>query len=259
MKSVAQGHYLSRRHRGDVLSQLRAACHHLLWPAKCMFCEALIEDQSEQLCTECWTDVLACTGGSYCPSCACEVSEYAVIDQQCPACAGQNRPVDAMARVGVYDKRFHEMVLSFKKGATELRHILVPLLDSTLTGCSFYSRIDLFVPVPLHWTRRLVRGYNQAAVLARCLTHPSARLCHALVRVRATRIQPNMASHAKRRRNVKDAFAVKQSQHVKNRCVCLVDDITTSGATLQECAKVMKQAGATQVYALVLAVAGQGR
>jgi ComF family protein len=164
-----------------------------------------------------------------------------------------------MVRVGVYDKRFHEMVLSFKKGATELRHILVPLADCALKGSAFYSEIEVFVPVPLHWTRRLVRGYNQAAVLARGLTHPTARVFQALSRVRATRIQPTMASLAQRRRNVHKAFAVKRPRQTAGRCVCLIDDITTSGATLHECAKALKQAGARQVYALVLAKAGHGR
>lgn len=245
--------------RGDALWPLKAACHHLFWPARCTHCGVCLEDQSEQLCAECWADVLSCTSGSYCPTCAREVSEYAVIDQRCPACAGQNRIVDGMARAGVYDKRFHEMVLSFKKGATELRHILVPLIDSALKGSHFYAQIDAFVPVPLHWTRRLVRGYNQAAVLARQLSHPNARVSTALARVRATRIQPLMTSHAQRRGNVLGAFAVKSPKRIAGRRLCLVDDITTSGATLQECAKVLKRAGAEQVYALVLAVAGQGR
>lgn len=246
-------------HRGNVLSLLTSAGHHLLWPAQCLFCGALLADQDEQLCADCWTDVLDCTSGSYCPTCAREVSEYAVLDRRCPECAGQIQTVDGMVRVGVYDKRFHEMVLSFKKGATELRHILVPLADSALKGCAFYRTIDVFVPVPLHWTRRLARGYNQAAVLARGLTHPHARLCRALVRVRATRIQPHMASPAQRRKNVARAFSVKRPTQIAGRNICLVDDITTSGATLHECAKVLKQAGAVQVYALVLAKAGHGR
>lgn len=151
------------------------------------------------------------------------------------------------------------MVLSFKKGATELRHILVALARSTLEGSGFQDKIDLFVPVPLHWTRRLSRGYNQAAVLARGLAHPGPGLCMALKRGRATRIQPLMASQAQRRQNVRGAFAIKVSGRVAGRRVCLVDDITTSGATLDECARVLKEAGAKNVYALVLAVAGQER
>lgn len=244
--------------RADVFWPLKAACHHLLWPAQCMHCGACLEDQSEHLCAECWADVLSCTSGAYCPTCAREASEYAVIDHRCPACANQKRNLNGIVRVGVYDKRFHEMVLSFKKGATELRHILVPLADSALKGCDFYTQIDVFVPVPLHWTRRLIRGYNQATVLARQLSHPKARVSSALARVRATRIQPLMTSHAQRRGNVLGAFAVKSPNQIAGRRLCLVDDITTSGATLHECAKVLKQAGAKRVYALVLAVAGHG-
>ena len=239
------------------LGGLKAACHHLLWPARCMHCGVGVDDQSELLCEVCWADVLTCSSGAYCPTCAREVGEYGVIDLRCPACAGENRALDGIARVGVYDRRFHEMLVSFKKGATELRHIFTPLANSALEGSAFYTQIDLFVPVPLHWTRRLSRGYNQADVLARKLSHPHASVCAALARVRATRIQPLMISRAQRRRNVQGAFAVKSPRRIAGARLCLVDDITTSGATLHECAKVLKQAGAKQVNALVLAVAGQ--
>ncbi len=244
---------------GDVLFQSKAAFFHLLWPAQCVFCSTLLEDQSERLCVACWADVLSCASGSYCPTCATEVSEYALIDGRCPACSGLQRTVDGIARVGVYDKRFHEMVLSFKKGATELSDILVSLADSALKGSAFYGRIDRFVPVPLHWTRRLARGYNQADVLARRLSHPTAKRCCALKRIRATGIQPNMTSAAQRRKNVQGAFTVKQAAAIRGHTLCLIDDITTSGATLHECAKVLKQFGAKRVYALVLAKAGKNR
>jgi ComF family protein len=111
--------------------------------------------------------------------------------------------------------------------------------------------------VPLHWTRRLRRGYNQSQLLAKQLHQPRARISTDLVRVRRTRAQPQVATPAARARNVAGAFVVRYGHGFAGRRVCLVDDIKTSGATLNECAKALKEAGAARVYALVLAVAGQ--
>ena len=128
-----------------------------------------------------------------------------------------------MARCGVYDRRFQEMILRFKRDNTELLRILVPLANSAFTGSPFYGRIDLLVPVPLHWTRRLRRGYNQASLIARRLRHPKVKVSESLIRIRATRPQPSMTSRAQRRRNVKGAFRVRNPYVIKGRTLCLVD------------------------------------
>jgi ComF family protein len=131
------------------------------------------------------------------------------------------------------------------------------LANSSLQGSSFFNEIEFFVPVPLHWTRRLFRGYNQSLVLTKKLEHPTAKINTELVRIRRTKPQPAMISEPARARNVAGAFAVRRGHRFAGRSVCLVDDIKTSGATLNECAKTLKEAGASKVFALVLAVAGQ--
>jgi len=164
---------------------------------------------------------------------------------------------DGIARAGVYADALQQMILSFKHDRTELAPILGSLVDSVFQGSHFHGDIELLVPVPLHWTRRLARGYNQSRLLAKRLTHPTARIITDLVRIRRTKTQPSAATPAARARNVKGAFAARADHRFAGRVVCLVDDIKTSGATLNECAKTLKEAGAAKVYALVLAVAGQ--
>jgi ComF family protein len=149
------------------------------------------------------------------------------------------------------------MILSFKNGCTELDSTVGFLANSALEGSGFYNDIELFVPIPLHWTRRLIRGYNQSHILASKLKHPTAKISTNLVRIRRTKSQPAMVSPAARAKNVAGAFAVRYGHGFNSRKICLVDDIKTTGATLNECAKTLKQAGASKVYALVLAVAGQ--
>lgn len=164
---------------------------------------------------------------------------------------------DRIARSGVYGEALRKMILAFKKSRTELDSVLGFLANSALQGSGFSDEIELFVPVPLHWFRRLVRGYNQSLVLAKKLKHPTAEINADLVRVRYTKSQPTMASPAARARNVAGAFAVRRGHNFDGRNICLVDDIKTTGATLNECAKTLKEAGASRVFALVLAVAGQ--
>ncbi len=157
----------------------------------------------------------------------------------------------------MYSRSLQEMILSFKNGRTEHARVLAFMANAALQASDFYTDIELFVPVPLHWSRRLIRGYNQSHVLARKLKYPIAKISTDLVRIRRTKSQPMMPSFAARARNIAGAFAIRKGHCFVGRRICLVDDIKTSGATLNECASVLKRAGATKVFALVLAVAGQ--
>ncbi|OHB62044.1 MAG: hypothetical protein A2167_03585 [Planctomycetes bacterium RBG_13_46_10] len=231
--------------------------NHLFWPAVCISCSQSICDTEKGLCQKCWEELLSCTGDEYCPRCGKETSRYALVNGSCPDCQGKEIHFDQIARGGVYAQALQQMILSFKKGRTELDSTLAFLANSALEASSFYKDIEIFVPVPLHWSRRLWRGYNQSFVLAKKLKHTTARISTELVRIRRTKSQPAMASPAARARNVAGAFAVRRGHRFSGRKICLVDDIKTTGATLNECAKTLKEACAAKVYALVLAVAGQ--
>ena len=113
---------------------------------------------------------------------------------------------------------------------------------------------DMVTAVPLHWWRRYRRGYNQSELLAdqlaRQLQIPAKVL---LQRVKPTRPQVHLG-HAQRAENVKNAFVIeKQAPSLKGKSVLLIDDVCTTGATLRECAKILKRAGAQSVYGLTLA------
>jgi ComF family protein len=149
------------------------------------------------------------------------------------------------------------MILAFKSAdRTELCDHLALLANAALSGSGLWADIEYFVPVPLHWAKRVLRGYNQSLLIAKKLEHPGARVCTDLVRIRYTKEQPSLTP-AGRKANVAGAFAVRKGHKFSGKRICLVDDIKTTGATLNECARTLKQAGAERVYALVLAVAGQ--
>jgi len=232
--------------------------NQLLWPAVCDNCGERISEADNSLCRQCWDELLLCAGADYCPRCGLDASRYALIDERCPNCLGMDIHFDGIARGGVYLDALKEMILAFKlSGRTELDRHLGFLANSALQGSDFYDKIDFFVPVPLHWRRRILRGYNQSQIIAKGLNHPSARLSTDLVRIRHTKEQPSMTSFRQRALNVAGAFAVRYGHKFAQKSVCLVDDVKTSGATLNECARVLKQAGAVNVFALVLAIAGQ--
>ena len=231
--------------------------NQLLWPAVCSNCGEGVFEGDEGLCRNCWDELLACSGADYCPRCGRDASRYGIVEGACPDCQGKEFYFDGIARAGVYAQSLRKMILAFKNGRTELDSVLGFLADSALGGGSFHSQIELFVPVPLHWLRRFFRGYNQSLVLVKKLKHPAVRISTDLVRIRRTKSQPAMASPAARARNVAGAFAVRWGHNFTGKRICLIDDIKTTGATLNECAKILKEAGASKVFALVLAVAGQ--
>ena len=116
---------------------------------------------------------------------------------------------------------------------------------------------DDIVPVPLHNVRHRERGFNQSAVLADELAphFPNAVVNESLKRIRPTRIQKNLTSSEARWENVIGAFAVDRNQSFEGRCVLLIDDVVTSGGTIEECARAVQRAGAARVDAFVFALA----
>lgn len=120
-------------------------------------------------------------------------------------------------------------------------------------GRELLEEADCVVPVPLHWRREYQRGFNQAREIARHLGPP---VVDALVRRRATRAQVELAAD-RRRANVAGAFIVRRSwlraPRIRGRKVLLIDDVSTTGATLESCACVLKAFGASEVYALTAA------
>jgi competence protein ComFC len=229
---------------------------HLIWPPVCLNCLKHLAESKDSLCPDCWNMLLASTNPDYCPHCGQSVSRYAVLPDGCSHCFGQQVHFDGIARAGIYSDVLRKMILGFKKDRTELAPVLTLLADSVLQGSFFAQDIQLFVPVPLHWTRRILRGYNQSYLFAKELSYGRIKVSTDLVRIRRTAMQTSL-SLAKRAANVADAFAVRRDHEFSGKTICLVDDVKTTGATLNECAKVLKENGASKVYALVLAVAGR--
>jgi ComF family protein len=177
-------------------------------------------------------------------------------DHQCTRCLMRPPHFDRARACALYraDRRspLMDALHRFKYGRDVT---LAPVLGAYLTEhAPLTIDHDLLVPVPLDLERLRWRGFNQAAALTRVLAARSRRRWDplALRRCRATAPQVGLGED-ERRRNVARAFAVREPAAVRGRSILLVDDVMTTGATAEECAKAMRRAGARRVEVLVLA------
>lgn len=227
----------------------------LLFPPHCILCQTPIQRDDDGFCRVCWQELNRCVGADYCRRCGRNASPFGIVNGRCGACQDEEFAFDGVIRAGLYESALRSLVLAFKfRQRTEYARRISGMMKNALAVSGVTRSIDYYVPVPLHWRRRLERGFNQALYLSRGVCPSPARISTDLVRMRYTQRQWNL-NEAQRRRNVKNAFAVRRGHPFKGKIIALVDDITTSGATLTECAKTLKEAGADKVYAVVAAAA----
>jgi ComF family protein len=235
--------------------RLPRALLDLLLPPQCLTCDAPVGDPG-LLCARCFRE----TGFVSAPMCACCGVPFGHagqggLEQLCPTCrAGQ--PAYETARAALrYDTQARRIVLPFKHAdRIEMAHGLVALMARA--GAALLSRAEILVPVPLHRRRLFSRRYNQAALLARGLARTAHRpaVLDALARHRAT-APLGERSAAERAAAVDGVFTVRPARlaALAGRRVLLIDDVMTSGATANECARVLRAAGAVAVDVLVAA------
>ena len=216
--------------------------------------DALLAAVLAPRCAACSASLERPARGPVCATCWAEAEGLTALAG--PALAS----IDCSRSAGRYDGALRQIIHAFKY---ERRRTLSVRLGALLhrAGIDLLSDASCVVPVPLHAWRRVTRGFNQAADLAGCLDRP---VVHALWRVKATAPQTGLTA-AGRRRNVRDAFSMSpllsrraRERMIIGRIVVLVDDVRTTGATLDACAQVLKSAGASEVRALTVALAQPG-
>ncbi len=244
---------------GTGLRALARGVVELVFPNRCGVCETDRADGTggefrHNLCAACHRAVTTDPHPA-CPFCAMTVGPHTDTSIGCAACRGSSFGFDAAVRLGPYDGRLRDAVLRMKSMAGEglaeqMGGVFWEAQRSNLSNRGF----DVVVPVPLHWSRRFTRGYNQAEAIGRglALGLGIAFAKSALVRVRNTpqRAQPTATA---RRENVKGAFRVRRGASIAGKGVLLVDDVMTTGSTASEAARTLKSAGAATVVVATLA------
>ena len=225
---------------------------HALLPAPCLGCGEPLPAAGARLglCGRCRA-ALAPPPAQACGVCARPLAAWALpADYRCGACRERPPAFDRLLALWSYQPPLDAVVRGLKFGRLDYlgNHLAAALAEEMGDRLAGFAGI---VPVPLHWRRRLARGYNQAERIAR----PLASLLHlpwipALSRRRATPPQ-SLQTRAARLTNLRKAFQVPRPERVRGLRLLLVDDVATTGATLDAAALALKRAGAAAVTALV--------
>lgn len=244
-------------HRLPVL--LRSAVARLddvIIPRQCAACGIAVGEAAGEFCTDCARALALCVGKPYCIQCGEDRGPHLLIEGRCTTCrqGWHPRRFDRFIRVGTYTGPLRELVLQFKKRCT-LDHLLGGLLGAAVVGRIDPREVDCWVPIPAHWRRRLTVGYQPTALLAAATARAwGGRVEPALW---MTRYVPpfhiSAMNTSQRAAAIRGAFVVTWPDAIAGRTVCLIDDVTTTGATLGEARRALRDAGARRVLAAVLA------
>lgn len=225
----------------------------VLFAPSCAACREPLESPlGGAVCAACWSGIRPLTG-PLCEICGDALPSWraaGAAGRQCTRCSRLPRVISRGRAIGAYEGALRDIVHVLKYGrrrsvASRLAHLMAQ------AGAGILDGADVVVPVPLHVVRHYRRGFNQASELAKHIGVPSVS---ALRRRRATATQTDLPE-AQRHRNVRNAFAVRRTarRSLQGLTVVVIDDVSTTGATLDACAGVLLAAGAREVRALTAA------
>lgn len=235
--------------------KLGQALQGLLLPPRCHICRKLMppNDNGLHICQDCYSQ-LPLLISPLCSICGIPFDGVGQ-DHPCGNCIKQPPAYTAARAALCYQGELTRLIHNFKyNGKSYLRRPLGLLIAQLLADFAAEQQPDFLVPVPLHKTRLRSRGYNQSVLLADLLSQKwqIKLLRQGLVRIRAT--TPQMELGRKQRLvNLKDAFEVYDVSVIEGRRIMLVDDVFTTGSTLEACAKALMIAGASSVSAVTIA------
>ena len=225
------------------------------FPPKCLLCgESLEENPDDRPCPLCLAEIKFFSHPR-CPRCGVGFGETPGEDHLCSDCLTEERYFSKARALGPYEGLIVEAISPFKYlGSSRLAKVLGTLLAGYQDPDFPFSEFSLILPVPLHPRRLRQRGFNQSLLLARRISrqHSVPLDFTALQRIRHTQPQTQL-SGSERQKNIRGAFEVRRPQVIVDKHILLIDDVFTTGATVQECSRVLLKAGAKQVDALTLA------
>jgi ComF family protein len=220
------------------------------------------------ICPACRNALTASDGRSLCPTCTQKILPLDDKVPRCAVCGGPNDTIVACCRecaehpkpwfrgvsVFPYDGPGGDLVRDFKYNRhTELAPYLGTMMAHAWQQYGAPAKPQIVVPIPLHWTRLISRGFNQSALLAREIaSHLGLEYGELLRRTRRTGHQARLNA-TQRLQNLRGGFAVRDARRTTNKTILLIDDVYTTGSTLTAAAEALLSAGAAEVSVLTIA------
>ncbi len=199
--------------------------------AKCSKCDRIVDDVYDQL----------------------QMYQY-----KCKACQEQFHYYKRHLSCTLYEGISKKIILDLKyKGKTENAKGIAERMHKRLLEENLVGEFDIIVPTPIHWTRRWMRGFNQSDLIAKALKERLASEIE-IVELKRTKLTKKLKklSRDSRKSMLKDAIILEQKKKklIENKNVIIIDDIYTTGVTVDTCAKVLYEAGAEKIYCITFAM-----
>lgn len=238
------------RSAAPVASFVRLSLDTVL-PPRCPVTQDIVERQGT-LSPKAWAS-LHFLSDPLCKTCGVPLEVDVGKDMECGGCLVTKRQYVKLRSALAYDDASKPLILGFKHG--DRTHAVVSFVPWLMqAGRDLIAAADMIVPVPLHRWRLLQRRYNQSGLMAAALGRTAQKnvMHDVLMRTRSTPSQGFLKA-GERAQNVRNAFAVRSDVDVSGKNILLIDDVYTTGATVSECAKALKDKGASAVNVLTLA------
>lgn len=237
----------------QILSKEFDVVLNVIFPRSCLLCGSAVGDQP-YFCPDCQKLLRHEMARPACPRCAHSIGPYGFQDGRCHACRDTRPRLDNLVRIGPYDDATASIVRAFKYGGRdELDIHLGELLAEVIGLADWFESADAMVYVPTHWLHSIGRKFYAPRVLARATSRAVGIPLVPLLR--RTKGGPHQfdVPRPKRKENIRGKFAMLRGARVQGARICLIDDVSTTGSTLNECARILKEAGASAVYGAVIA------
>ena len=234
------------------LRPLLTSFFELLFPARCQGCDGQIaSSRPPLLCPACRDRISRISS----PLCTCCGAPFRTgTDRLCTVCQDDTFAFDRARSLFVYEEPLRTLILQLKFNGSLAGISTFAALAEQADITALFHEADLILPVPLHRNRLRQRGFNQSLLLAEaCFPAWKNKIRPALLRRHRATVPQTRLNGADRCTNLTGAFSLRDPQKVEGKRILLADDVQTTGSTLNECAKVLAEAGAAEIEAFTVA------